>query len=47
MKMGEIATCGTIIIKVGIIMMYIHCYEGDKFSIHVCDQATTCIPLYI
>lgn len=38
MKMGEIATCGAIITKVSKTMMYmIHYYEGDKFSIYVCD----------
>jgi hypothetical protein len=35
--MGEIVTCGAITTKVGEVVMYIYCYEGDKFSIHVCD----------
>ncbi len=38
-KMGEITTYDNITTKVGEVVIYIHCYEGDKFSIHVCNQA--------
>jgi hypothetical protein len=37
MEMGEMVTCGSVMVKAGETTTYIHHYEGDNFSIHGCD----------
>jgi hypothetical protein len=37
MEMDEMVTCGNITTRASEKTMYIHCYEGDNFAIHVCN----------
>jgi uncharacterized membrane protein len=36
-EMGKMATCGGIMAIVGVVVAYIHHYEGNIFSIHICN----------
>jgi hypothetical protein len=37
MEMDEMVSCDDITTRAREMTMYIHCYEGDDFSIHVCN----------
>jgi hypothetical protein len=36
-EMGKMATCGGIIAITSEVVAYIHHYEGNIFSIHICN----------